>query len=173
MPTVCCVVAVSALLKELILAALDICAPFTLDSRNGRLMGLLLDELAQKPLQSMHLPTPSNSRLAKVCKTLTESPEMDLADCSREVGVNPKTIGRWFINDLGMSFGKWRRQARILLALELLAAGNSVLDVALATGYSNHSAFSAMFRDALGVSPSEFLDHTAGLTTARSFGSQP
>jgi AraC-like DNA-binding protein len=73
--------------------------------------------------------------------------------------VNAKTIRRWFVDDLGMTFGKWRRQARLLCALEQLAAGRSVLDVALATGYANHSAFSAMFRAQLGVSPSEFLEH--------------
>ena len=158
MPHECCVVEVSALLKELILAAVKIREPFAQDSRNGRLMGLLLDELTQKPLQSMHLPTPSNPRLARVCRRLIDAPDLDLNECASEVGVNPKTVRRWFVDYLGMSFGKWRRQARVLLALEQLATGKSVLDVALATGYSNHSAFSAMFRSALGVSPSEFLD---------------
>lgn len=42
-----------------------------------------------------------------------------------------------------------------------LALGQSVLDVALELGYDSPSAFSAMFRRTLGVSPSEYFSSAA------------
>lgn len=50
----------------------------------------------------------------------------------------------------------WRQQARLLAAMERLARGERVLDVALDLGYDSPSAFAAMFRKALGEPPSAF-----------------
>ena len=46
---------------------------------------------------------------------------------------------------------------RLLASLDALAAGQSVLEVALDLGYDSPSAFSAMFRRTLGVSPSVYF----------------
>ncbi len=56
-----------------------------------------------------------------------------------------------------MSFGDWRRRMCLLLSLPRLASGVSILEVALEHGYQSPSAFSAMFRRSLGVSPTEYL----------------
>jgi methylphosphotriester-DNA--protein-cysteine methyltransferase len=46
----------------------------------------------------------------------------------------------------GHDFATWRRQARLMKAVELLAGGSSVKQVAFATGYRQPSAFVEMFR---------------------------
>ena len=56
-----------------------------------------------------------------------------------------------------MSFGAWRRQLRLLRALERLAAGEPVTTVALALGYDSTSAFIAMFRRNLGRTPGSYF----------------
>jgi AraC-like DNA-binding protein len=68
-----------------------------------------------------------------------------------------KTIQRLFVKETGMTFGQWRQQARLLRALELLAVGEKVIDVALALGYESPSAFAAMFRKQFGQTPSQFF----------------
>jgi AraC-like DNA-binding protein len=68
-----------------------------------------------------------------------------------------KTIQRLFVNETGMTFGQWRQQARLLRALELLAAGEKVIDVALALGYESPSAFATMFRKQFDQTPSQFF----------------
>ena len=56
-----------------------------------------------------------------------------------------------------MTFGQWRQQARLLRALELLAHGEKVLDVALALGYDSPSAFATMFKRQFACTPSQFF----------------
>ena len=50
----------------------------------------------------------------------------------------------------------------LLLSLPALAAGRSVLDVALSHGYDSPSAFSAAFRRAFGISPIQYIKGEAG-----------
>ncbi|HXE76947.1 MAG TPA: helix-turn-helix domain-containing protein, partial [Rhodanobacter sp.] len=57
----------------------------------------------------------------------------------------------------GMTFGQWRRQARLLAALEHLASGARVIDVALDLGYNSPTAFATMFKRQFGVVPSSFF----------------
>jgi AraC-like DNA-binding protein len=68
-----------------------------------------------------------------------------------------RTLARLFRRETGLSFAAWRQQLRLLRALERLAAGEPVTAVALDLGYSGPSAFVAMFRRALGVSPGRYF----------------
>lgn len=49
-----------------------------------------------------------------------------------------------------MTFGQWRQQARLLLALERLAVGAKITDMALELGYESPSAFTSVFKKQLG-----------------------
>ena len=159
LPASCCVLGVSPLLRELILAAIDIHSVPSADSRNGRLMALMLDELGLQQVVPLHLPQLRHRLLHAMGQQVLQGQglERELVDWAEELGVNPKTLQRWFVRDTGMTFGKWRQQARLLTALQRLALGHSVLEVALEVGYNTPSAFSAMFRRQFGVSPSEWF----------------
>ena len=56
-----------------------------------------------------------------------------------------------------MSFGRWRQQARLLQALQQLAQGEKVIDVALALDYDSPGAFATMFKRQFGQTPSGFF----------------
>ena len=58
--------------------------------------------------------------------------------------------------------GQWRRQLRLLTALRRLAGGETVTNVALGVGYESPSAFIAMFKSALGTTPSRYYDREVG-----------
>ncbi len=152
-------VGVSALLAELIRAAVKIALPYDADSRDGRLMRLLLDELHALPVLPLHLPQPADPRLRRICARLAERPDdtSTLADWAVDLGVDAKTIQRRFARETGMTFGQWRQQARLLHALERLAIGDKVVDVALALGYDSPSAFATMFKRQFGETPSAFF----------------
>ena len=153
-------VAVSPLLRELICAAAVVRQPCATGTRDGRLMRLILDELRLLPVLPLYLPMPSDSRLLQICERLQQRLDdaSTLSDWARHLAVDVKTIQRLFIKETGMTFGQWRQQARLLRALELLAAGEEkVIDIALALGYESPSAFSTMFRKQLGQTPSQFF----------------
>jgi len=62
-----------------------------------------------------------------------------------------------FSAEAGMSFGRWRQQARLFAALEMLAQGESVTEAAVAVGYDSVSAFIEMFRKMLGTMPQMYF----------------
>lgn len=168
LPPQCCVLSISPLLRELIVAAAKVPLDWAPETRDGRLMMLLLDELRHEPVLPLHLPQPTEPRLARICRGIARHPEKNAsaAEWGAQLGVDPKTIHRLFVRHTGMTFGRWRQQARLLAAMERLARGQRVLDVALDLGYDSPSAFAAMFRRALGEPPSVFAARGAVLSGA-------
>ncbi|ALM53674.1 AraC family transcriptional regulator [Halomonas huangheensis] len=162
LPTSDCVIAISPLLRELILAATQLADHYSSDSRDARLVRLLLDELCTLPVLPLHLPWPDDKRIAHVCRTLSDQPAVNLSanEWARQLAMSPKTFHRRFLLSTGVTFGRWRQQARLLYSLECLAQGESVLGVALQHGYSSQSAFAAAFKRQFGVPPSAFYRAT-------------
>jgi AraC-like DNA-binding protein len=80
-----------------------------------------------------------------------------LAQLSKTAGASKRTVERLFQKEVGMTFGKWRQQLRLLQAVRLLAEGAKVTQAALEAGYSSPSAFISGFRKALGTTPSLYL----------------
>lgn len=162
MPRGCEVLQVTPLLRELILRATEL--PMEYDERGapGRVMRLLLDELAALPPLPYTLPVPRNAPLAPICARLMQSPQdaATLEDLAARHGTTARTLARHFRRDTGMSFAEWRRRARLLRALAWIAEGRPILAVALDLGYDSPSAFSAMFRRELGAPPSRFRGNT-------------
>lgn len=159
-PQQCVVLKISALLRELIIAVIDEPIPYESDSRAGRLARLVLDEIQQMGALPLHLPMPSDKRLLAICNAINASPDDNTTatEWAQRLHVDPKTIQRVFLRETGMTFGQWRTQARLLLALERLAAGDKVLNVALDLGYDSPSAFATMFKKQFGVAPSRFYE---------------
>lgn len=159
MPAVCAVLAVTPLLRELLLAAVQLQPPHPPESRAERLIRVLLDELQVLPSLPLALPIPADPLLLPLSESLRATPDdtRTTADWAAALGIDSRTLQRRFQRATGMSFGEWRRQARLLFALQQLAAGRRVLDVALDAGYASPSAFTAMFRRQFGATPSEFF----------------
>lgn len=152
-------VSVTPLLAALIRAAAGVAQPYVEDSRDGRLMRLILDEMQTLPVLPLHLPEPADPRLRAIGRRLERQPDdaSTLQDWAARLQVDAKTIQRLCARELGMTFGQWRQQARLLRALERLAVGEKVIDVALALGYESPSAFATMFKRRFGLTPSRFF----------------
>ncbi len=152
-------VSITPLLAALIHAAASVAQPYREHSRDGRLMRLILDEVQTLPVLPLHLPEPSDPRLRRIGRQLERHPDdaSTLQDWAARLQVDVKTIQRLCARELGMTFGQWRQQARLLRALERLAVGEKVIDVALALGYESPSAFATMFKRRFGLTPSQFF----------------
>lgn len=160
--TGCRMVVVSSLLRELIHALDDPIRPAP--AREALLTQLVLDELCNAHTQALGVPMPhpqsGDKRLRTLCEAVLRAPaeRATLAEWATDVGASERTVARLFRTELGTSYQQWRQQAVLAHALPLLARGQPVSHVAAATGYASDSAFSAMFKAAMGQSPSSFMD---------------
>ena len=126
--------------------------------RQAHLCAVLVDEIAASRWDDLVLPMPQWPSLRAVAAAVAHRPgdATTLAAWARSSALSKRTFTRRFQAETGLSFGAWRRRARLARALDLLAAGHGVTRVALDVGYESVGAFSAMFRAATGVSPRQF-----------------
>jgi len=155
----CRVLAVTPLLRELIRAFSEFPVEYDEQGADGRLVKVLLDQLAAAPDTGLALPWPADARLRKLCGDLQAHPDSrkGLAYYSEKLDLSERTLSRLFLRQTGLSFRLWRQRARLLAALPLLEQGERVTDVALACGYDSMSAFIAAFREQMGATPRDFF----------------
>jgi len=159
LPRACCVVQVTPLLRELLLRAVAFRPGYPKQGPEARAAAVLVDEIRGAALAPLHLPFPSDPRALRVVRPLLADPgdARSLAAWSKPAGASTRTLARVFRRETGLGFRAWRQQLRLLRALERLASGEAVTQVALELGYESPSAFIAMFRKALGVTPSRYF----------------
>lgn len=159
MPARCCVYGVSALLTQLLNEAIDLPALYDIQGRAGKLMSLLVAEIAAMPQLSLHAPLPNDPRLVRLCRQLFDAPSVTIAldEAAANAGMSRRTFTRLFREETGVSFAQWRQQVCLLAAVARLSEGHAVTRVALDLGYASPSAFASAFRRAIGQAPSRYL----------------
>ena len=161
-PRHCCVLNVSSLLKELIIHACSATALKRTIQWQHHLIRVIIDQLETIQMVPLQLPNPSDPRALRVTAFLLKNPgdRRPLTHISKSAGASKRTLERLFREDVGMSFGKWRQQLRLMQAMRLLADGAKVTHAALESGYSTPSAFISMFRKTLGTTPTAYFKST-------------
>lgn len=156
----CQVLAVSELMHALISDAMNIPVAYDRHGRDGLLMQLILLELKSMECVPLHAPMPHDARLRTICQAIVDDPSRDetLAQWGATVGATARTLANRFCAETGLTFGRWRQQARLVEAVRRLAVGESVSVVAHDLGYRSESAFIVMFRRALGTTPARYFD---------------
>jgi AraC-like DNA-binding protein len=159
LPTRCQVLGISPFVRSLISEALDLPLLYDLEGRGGALMTLIQYEVRQLPTLPLSLPLPRRPDLAERCRAFLREPTAhdSIERWCAALGMSRRSFTRQFRQETGLSFMAWRQQACLVSALPRLAAGESITDVAMALGYDNPSAFTAMFKRLLGVSPRGYL----------------
>jgi len=155
----CEVLAVSPLLRHLLIEATELPALYDRRGRDGLLMDLTLQEVGRAAALPFFAPLPGDDRLAALCIAFLHRPDVRTSPIAwaRQLHQSERTFSRFFRAQTGMSFLEWRRQACLLSAMAQLATGRSVTAVALELGYDSPGAFSTMFRKKLGQHPSNFI----------------
>jgi AraC-like DNA-binding protein len=159
LPRDCCVVHVSALLRELVLQACTLVALDKKISWQAHLIHVIVHQLEAIRLVPLQLPNPSDPRALRVAKMLLDNPgdRRTLRHLCKAAGTSKRTTERVFQEDIGMTFGNWRQQLRLMQAMRILAQGAKVTHAALESGYSTPSSFISMFRKALGTTPTLYF----------------
>ncbi|HEX4355317.1 MAG TPA: helix-turn-helix transcriptional regulator [Polyangiales bacterium] len=151
MPAECCAVSVTPLFREIM---------FRLAAQaDERLAAVLVEELGRASVDAHRLPSPTDPRLQKLVAMIAAHPA-DVANVktwAKRIGVGERTLNRLMVQETGLSFGRWRQQLHIILAIQSLLRGESVQNVASDLGYKSASSFVTMFKKALGTSPAKYI----------------
>lgn len=164
LPTACCAIPVSPLLRELVIRSAGFDALYPDDGIEAHVATLLLDEIAAAPVDTMqHVPMPEDARLRKIVAALMANPadRGTLETWAKHAGLSERTMARLVMRETGMTFGRWRQQIQIMCALQWLAGGMSIQQVAIDLGYESAGSFVTMFRKALGNSPGRYMAERA------------
>jgi AraC-like DNA-binding protein len=158
MPASCAVLNVTPLLKELVVRAVALPESYDEKGDDGLVMRLLMAEVRRLPRCALDLPLPESGDLMQLCERLLDDLsarrpcKLDAVDLK----TSTRTLYRRFLKETGITFARWKQQARLLESIRRLAEGVAVTTVALDLGYASPSAFSSMFRRAVGMPPRLF-----------------
>lgn len=157
LPDRCCTLSLSPLVRELIIEMADQSA---VEAAYAEMMTtLLLSALSRMPLEDLHLPLTSEARLSRIASALVEEPSdrSTMAQWANRVAMSENSLARLVQQETGLTFGRWRQQLQLIIAIRSLAAGATVQRVSGDLGYESVSAFITMFKKALGTSPAQYL----------------
>ena len=159
MPSTCVVLEVTPLLRELVVRAVALPADYDDDSDDGLLMRLVLAEMRRLPRCALDLPLPESADLTHLCERILDdlSTRRPCDFDASAMQTSSRTLYRRFLSETGITFARWKQQARLIESIRRLAQGTPVTTVALDLGYESASAFSTMFRRSLGIAPRAFL----------------
>jgi len=148
--------AVTPLLRELILAAFEVDIP----SEKAELaVRLILHELTETPDVPVFLPMPTSMIGRRVADLALADSQMHLgvSDLALRAATSIRTISRMFPVETGLTFKAWRQRARIVHAIDQLSAGRAISRVAADVGFGSTTAFSFAFRQVTKMTPTAFL----------------
>lgn len=159
MPDTCCTLSISPLIKELILHLAEQDPAYPSDSKTARLANVLIEHLCDAPLKDLHLPISDDPKIKHITHALFAHPDdrTTLRQWADRLATSERSLARLVKNETGFSFGRWRQQLHLMIALSLLAEGQSVQNVAGNLGYDSVNAFITMFKKALGKSPTQYF----------------
>lgn len=159
LPGACCTLSVSPMLREMILRLADVPDSYAPDDHVGRLVRVLLDELALMPKQGLELPVSGHPKIAAIAAALTAEPSdrRTLGEWAAHVAMSERSLKRLMVQETGLTFGRWRRQLHLVIALRELASGATVQRVSSDLGYESATAFIVMFKKALGTTPTRYF----------------
>jgi AraC-like DNA-binding protein len=129
----------------------------------SRAEAVLFDLLLPLRIATIDVRPPSDPRARDVAEALRADPSdpRTLHEWGHAVGASSRTLARAFLNDTGLSFGRWRTLVRLQASLPHLAEQMPVSSVAPLVGYRTTSAYVAAFRAHTGVTPGRYFQPPA------------
>ncbi len=123
-----------------------------------RFLQVVVDLVAAAPRVGTYLPWSTDPALEPVLAHLRENPadNRSLAEHARLGGLAERTLIRRCLRDLGMPFAEWKQRLRVVRAMPMLEANDTVERISATLGYSNASSFIAMFKRMTGVTPDDY-----------------
>lgn len=164
LPRTACALTVSPLLRALLEHFRQHSAGSAQTAQEQRLLQVAVDQLGSAEVAGSYLPSSQDPLLAPLLRMLQGNPgdSRSIAELAQAVHSTERTLMRHSQRELGMTLSEWRQRLCVLSAMPALEAGESVENVAHDLGYNSVSAFIAMFRRMMGVTPDEYRKELGG-----------
>ncbi|MGA8670856.1 MAG: helix-turn-helix transcriptional regulator [Terracidiphilus sp.] len=155
----CRVLHVGSFMRELIFAVMRAGRLRSGNRVESALRELLLAELRGASSVPTRVELPRDPRAHEVARRVLADPALRLpqTELCQSAGVSVRTLERIFQREVGLDFESWRRQVRLVRAIELLVDGHSVKETAFLVGYQHSSAFLALFRANFATTPRTWI----------------
>jgi AraC-like DNA-binding protein len=159
LPSSCTVLHVGAFLRELVIEIVRVGRLRVHNRIECALRDLLIVELERASPVPTGIMFPADPRAYSVAQMVLENPgcPVSLKSMCSSAGVSVRTLERTFRREVGTDFECWRRQVRLMKAIEMLVAGRRVKEVAFAVGYQHPGAFVSLFRETFGTTPKAWV----------------
>lgn len=154
-----CTLSISPLVRELILDMSEQPHNYSDDLSVVRKALVLLEELGKMPIEHLSLPNPDDPRLKRIAKELFDNPadRRTLAEWGMAVAMSERSLARLFKQETGITFGRWRQQLHLIIAMHQLSEDYPVQRVADYLGYQSVTAFITMFKKSVGKPPAQYF----------------
>ncbi|ROS01267.1 AraC family transcriptional regulator [Sinobacterium caligoides] len=159
MPVKGCTLSITPMLCEMIKHLASLSQHYAIDSPTAKLVEVLLYELAQMPAEQFNFPIPPQPKLHQIANAMLANPadRSSVAEWASRYAMSERTLARLVKQHVGLTFGRWRGQLHIVLALQKLSSGDSVQRVSEELGYESVSAFITSFKKVLGCPPKQYI----------------
>lgn len=116
------------------------------------------------PVSGLSLPISGNSHLKAIAEAIIDTPSVHktLSDWAKFTGMSRRSLERLVKQETGLSFGRWKQQLLLIMAIQQLTEGASVEKTAWDLGYESVTAFITMFKKAVGTSPGRYVQEKSG-----------
>jgi len=97
-------------------------------------------------------------RMMEITEEHFTDPALTLSTLAAQLGYNSKYLSHFFKKKTGTGYTQYLKELRLRFAVSLLEHGlDSIKNVALLSGFSDPLYFSTVFKQAMGVSPTEYI----------------
>ncbi len=159
MPEKPAVLSLSLLVREMILHFAQLNQHYQPDDFEQQLAEVLIKLLTQMPVQKLNFIQTKHTVIETIANRLIAQPDnrATLRQWAQHLTMGERTLARLIKKETGMTFGQWRAQLHLIIALQKLEDKHSVQAVSDSLGYESVSAFITMFKKALGKSPKQYF----------------
>lgn len=155
LPDVPCALNISQLFRVILndFSTRKIKVPLT--KEDLRLARVTIDQLLKAEQHANYLPGAGSPDLASLLQNIQVNPgdKRNMEYFATKLNITPRTLERRCWQELGMSFGEWRRRLKFIHSLKRLEEGWSIQDIASELNYSGPSSFINMFKSFTGLTP--------------------
>ena len=164
----CAVLHVTPLLRELMIETVRLGQLKPKRRYDSAFLSVLIAQIRKASSVPTFVALPQEPRSLAVAEAVLRdlTASKTVAKLCAESGVGVRTFERSFRKDVGIDFESWRRQVRLIKAVQHLVSGCSIKETAFKVGYHQSSTLVEIFRQTFGTTPKNWVDSLGDGRTA-------